>query len=332
MVWQLQFLQQPLYVVEHLVQTLVRVTWLIDAYNLYLVKLVQAVQAANILTVATSLTTEAGRVSTALDREILLVKNHITEDVGYRNLSSRDEEEVVEIRVIHLTLLVWQLTCATTRILVYYIRRLNLKISALTSLIEEECLESTLEASHLTDIYREAGTGNLHTEVEVNKIVFLQEIPMAESILAEVWLFATFFYDHVVSRILTLRNQFARDVRDFEQLIGHIVLCFLHDLFQSLSVSLEHSYLSLCALSFLFLTFLHKGTNLLGKLVSLLLVVIQLLLSFTTNLVVLQNFLYGLTSIWKMLLFKTFNYTFSFFTDEFKCKHIMSFYLIIYYL
>ena len=49
-----------------------------------------------------------------------------------------------------------------------------------------------------------------------------------------------------------------------------------------------------------------------------------------TNLVVLQNFLYGLTSIWEMLLFKTFNYTFSFFTDEFKCKHIMSFNLIIY--
>ena len=32
---------------------------------------------------------------------------------------------------------------------------------------------------------------------------------------------------------------------------------------------------------------------------------IQLLLSFTTNLVVLQNFLYGLTSIWKMLLRST---------------------------
>jgi NAD(P)H-flavin reductase len=155
--------------------------------------------------------------------------------------------------------------------------------------------------------------------------VFLQEIPMAESVLAEVWLFAAFFHNNVVGCVLTFRNLLARDVRNFEQLVGHIVLCFLHDLFKSLSVCLEHSYLSLCALSFLFLTFLHKGTNLLSKLVSLLLVVIQLLLSFTTNLVVLQNFLYGLTSIWKMLLFETLNYTFSFLTDKFKCKHKMSF-------
>jgi len=324
-VWQLQLLQETLYVVEHLVQALVRVTWLVDAYNLYLVKLVQAVQATNVLAVATSLTTEAGRVSAALDREVLLVEDNIAEDVGYRNLGSRDEEEVVEISMIHLTLLVWQLTCAATRILVYNVWRLNLQVSALAGLIEEECLERTLEASHLADIYRETGTCNLHTEVEVNQVVLLEKIPVAESVWAEVRLFAAFLYNHVVGCILALRYLLARDVRDFEQLVGHIVLCLLHDLFKSLGVSLEHSYLSLSALSFLFLAFLHQGTNLLGKLVSLLLVVIQLLLSFATNLVVLQNFLYGLTSIWEMLLFKTFNYTFSFFTDEFKCKHKNSF-------
>jgi len=227
--------------------------------------------------------------------------------------------------MIHLTFLVWQLTGTTTRVLVYYVRRLNLQISALASLIEEECLKRTLETSHLADIYRETCASNLNAEVEIYKIILLQEIPMAESILAEVWLFAAFFHNNVVGCVLTFRNLLARDVRNFEQLVGHIVLCFLHDLFKSLSVCLEHSYLSLCALSFLFLTFLHKGTNLLSKLVCLLLVVIQLLLSFTTNLVVLQNFLYGLTSIWKMLLFETLNYTFSFLTDKFKCKHKMSF-------
>ena len=325
MVWQLQLLQEALYVVEHLVQALVRVTWLVDAYNLYLVKLVQTVQATNVLAVATSLTTEAGRVSAALDREILLVEDNIAEDVGYRNLGCRDEEEVVEISVVHLTLLVWQLTCAATGILVYYVWRLNLQVSALAGLIEEECLESTLEASHLADIYRETGTCDLHTEVEVNEVVLLEKIPVAESVWTEVRLLAAFLNNHVVGCILALRYLLARDVRDFEQLVGHIVLCLLHDLFKSLGVSLEHSYLSLSALSFLFLAFLHQGTNLLGKLVSLLLVVVQLLLSFATNFVVLQNFLYGLTSIWEMLLFKTFNYTFSFFTDEFKCKHKISF-------
>ncbi|CUQ47407.1 Uncharacterised protein [Segatella copri] len=58
MVWQFQLLQKTFNMVEHLVQTLVRVTWLIDANNLYLVELVQAVQTANVLTIATCFTTE----------------------------------------------------------------------------------------------------------------------------------------------------------------------------------------------------------------------------------------------------------------------------------
>lgn len=98
---------------------------------------------------------------------------------------------------------------------------------------------------------------------------------MAECALTEVRLFSAFLYNYIVCSILTFRNLLARNVRDFEQLVGHIVLGLLHNLFQSLGVSLEHSYLSLGALSFLFLAFLHQGTNLLGKLVSLLLVVIN---------------------------------------------------------
>lgn len=182
MVWQLQLLQKTLYVVKHLVQALVRVTWFVNTYNFYLVKLVQAVQTTHVLTIATCLTTEASRVSTTLDREILLVEDNIAEDVGYRNLGSWDEEEVIKISMIHLTLFVWQLTCAATRILIYYIRRLNLEVSTLASFIQEESLKRTLETGHLADIYWEASSSNLHTEVEVNEVVLLQEIPVAESI------------------------------------------------------------------------------------------------------------------------------------------------------
>ena len=45
----------------------------------------------------------------------------------------------------------------------------------------------------------ETCASNLNAEVEIYKIILLQEIPMAESILAEVWLFAAFFHNNVVA-------------------------------------------------------------------------------------------------------------------------------------
>ena len=78
--------------------------------------------------------------------------------------------------------------------------------------------------------------------------------------------------DNVVGRILTLRNLVARDVRDFEQLVGHILLSLLHDFLQGLAVCLEGCYLSLSGFCFLFLAFFHQGSNLLGKLIGLLFV------------------------------------------------------------
>ena len=204
-------------------------TRLVDAYNLYLVKLMQTVQTTNILTVAASLAAETSRVSTTLDRQILLVEDHIAEDVGDRNLSSRDEEQVVEVGMIHLTFLVRQLTCTQTRSLVDNVRRLYLQVSALACLVEEESLQSALEAGHLADIYREACTGNLHTQVEVYQVVLLQQVPVAECVRTQIRFLAAFLYHYVVCCILTLRHLVARYVRDFEQFIGHILLSLLHD-------------------------------------------------------------------------------------------------------
>ena len=48
---QFQFLHQALYMVEHLVETLVRVLRLVYAYNLYLVELMQTVKSSHIFTV-----------------------------------------------------------------------------------------------------------------------------------------------------------------------------------------------------------------------------------------------------------------------------------------
>ena len=124
-------------------------TRLVDAYNLYLVKLMQTVQTTNILTVAASLAAETSRVSATLDRQIFLVEYLVAEDVCYWHLGCRDKVEVVKLALVHLSLLIRKLTGTVTRSLVHNVRRLYLKVAALASFIKEELLKSTLQASHL---------------------------------------------------------------------------------------------------------------------------------------------------------------------------------------
>ncbi len=59
MIGELQLDEQALNVVEHLLIGSVGVLRSVDAYNLYLVELMQSVQAAHVLAIAASLTTEA---------------------------------------------------------------------------------------------------------------------------------------------------------------------------------------------------------------------------------------------------------------------------------
>ena len=60
MIGQFQLLHQTLHVVEHFLQTLVGVGGLVNANNLYLVKLVQSVQSAHVFAIAAGFATEAG--------------------------------------------------------------------------------------------------------------------------------------------------------------------------------------------------------------------------------------------------------------------------------
>ena len=319
---ELQLLQQALYVGQHLLERLVRVLRGVDAYDLHLVELMQAVQAAHVLAVRAGLAAEAGRVGAALDGQVLLVEDHVAVDVGDRHLSRRDEVEVVKVGVVHLALLVGQLAGAQSAGLIHHVGRLYLQVAGLAGLIEEESLQRALEAGHLADIYWEAGAGDLHAEVEVHEVVFLQQVPVAQGVRTQLGLHAAFFHYHVVGCVLTLGHVIIGDVRDGEEHLGHVVLCLVHHLLEGLVVGLQLGNLFLYLGGFVFLAFFHQTADLLGQLVLLLLVRIELLLAFTTDLVIFQYLLNGLARTVEVLLLQTFDHTFSFLTDEFECKHI----------
>src|SRR5574344_170619 len=118
----------------------------------------QTVQSANVFSVRTCFTTEACRICTAFDREVFFFKDDIAENICYRNFRRRNKIEVVHFAMIHLSFLVWQLSCSVTRILVYDKWRLNFKITALACLFKEECFQSTLQTSHFAYVNRESCT------------------------------------------------------------------------------------------------------------------------------------------------------------------------------
>ena len=96
--------------VFHFFKSGIRAFWLFDAHDFHLVELVKAVKSANILAIRTCFTTETCRISAVHLWKILLVKDNITVDVGYRNFGSWDKVKVVKTAVVHLAFLVGQLS------------------------------------------------------------------------------------------------------------------------------------------------------------------------------------------------------------------------------
>ena len=244
--------------------------WLVNSYDFYLVELMQTVKSAHILTIRTSLSAEACRISTTLDRQVFLVENNISEDICHRYLGSRDEVKVIEVTMVHLSFFVRKLTCAISGSLIHYIWWLYFQITALASLFKEESLKCSLQASHLSEIDRESGTGNLYAEVKVYKVVFLAQIPMAHSVLRQIRHYTTFFHNHVVRSILSLWNIVVRDIWNRAEQLGKLLLYVVEFMFKKLRFFLQRSHTFLDSVGFLFLSFLHECTNLCRLLLALL--------------------------------------------------------------
>ena len=98
----------------------------LDANQLHLVKLVQAVEPPHVLAVAPRLATEAGGVGAHANRQALLLDDLVAEDIGHRHLCRRDEVKVIHLAVVHLSLLIGDLPGAEAGCLIDDKGRLNL--------------------------------------------------------------------------------------------------------------------------------------------------------------------------------------------------------------
>ena len=296
----------------------------------------KAVQATHVLAIASCLTTEALSVGTVLDWQLLLVENHIAIDIGDWHLGSWDEVEIVDLAVIHLTLLVRELASAVARCLVDHCRRHDFSISRLVSLSEEEVDERTLQTGTLTDINREASTSDLHTKVEVDEVVFLCKFPVRELGRVILWVaipvahcilthytFLEVRLNHpVVLGTSSFRHLIVRDVRNLAEHCSDLGLQGIHLFLKTLAFALEFSHLCLSLLSLSLLTVLHECTDILGKSISLCQILVERLLGCTTLSILGDDSLDGFLGTSEVLLIQTGNDTFGLLGNQFQSQHV----------
>ena len=236
----------------------------------------QTIQTAYILTIRTCLATEALGVCTVLDGEFLLVNNNITVDVGHWHLGGRNQIEVVQTAMVHLSLLVGQLTSTITAGSIHHRGRHDLLVTGRACLVQEEVDKSTLQTGTKATVNRETCTGNLHTQVKVYQVVFLAQfpvwqhlalcgwvrIPVAHGVLSLHTLFQVGLHHPVVLSTFALGHLVVGDVGYLAEFCCQFLFGILHVGLQGLVGGLYLRYLGLHGLSLVLLALLHQAANL----------------------------------------------------------------------
>ena len=199
--------------------------------------------------------------------------------------------------MVHLTLLVGQLTGTQTRCLVNHQRGLNLEIASLAGLVEEELDQGTLQACALTHIDGESGTRDLDTQVKVNEVILLGQVPVRQCILGQIGHLATRLFYHVVLGGLALGDTAVGHVGNAQQDFGNLVLGSVEVVVNLLVGGLEAGHLGLDVLGLVAVALLHEGTNLCGHLIEYSGVVVALFLQCTALLVQFHDAHNGLASV-----------------------------------
>ena len=252
---------------HHAVERLIGAVGQRELDDFHLVELVQTVQTAHVLAVGACLAAEAGGVGGHLDREVLLVENHVAVDVRHGHFGRWNHVEVVDRGVVHLLLLVGQLAGAEARRLVDHHRRLDLQIAGLGVAVEEVVDERALQTGALSLVDGESGAGELHAQVEVDDVVLAGQLPVGQCILGQLGVALDELDHQVVGRRASLGDDVGGEVGQRDdgglQLLGHLLGLGV----EACRLLLESGDEALALLGLLAAALAHQHANLLGRLV-----------------------------------------------------------------
>ena len=171
--------------------------------------------------------------------------------------------------MIHLSLLVRKLACTEAGSLIHHHRRLHLLVSCRCVDVKEVVDQSSLQSCTLALVHREAGTGELHSEVKVDDVILLCKLPVRKTVFSELRDLVTCLDHDIILSSLSLRNHIAWEVRQkhHERIQFRIVLLGLGLYFAR--ACLQSGNFRLDSLGLFLPAFLHQTSDL-GSLLLLL--------------------------------------------------------------
>ena len=251
--------------VQHLLVGLFAVLRLVNAHQFHFGELVQTVQAAHVLAVGTGLAAEALRVGAVLDGELLLVQNHVAVDVRHGDFGGRNQVEVIHFAMVHLTLLVGQLARAVAGSGVHHGRRHNLRVARFACFVQEEVDEGALQLCAFALIDGEAGTGNLHAQVEVYQVILLGKFPVGQGIFGQFGFHAAHLLHYVVVGTHAFGHAVVGHVGDGVEQCLEVVGSLVHVGLHLLVRLFQFGDAALGGFRFLLLALLHQLSDGLGE-------------------------------------------------------------------
>ena len=263
---------------HHVVERFVGIVGQRQPHDLHLVELVQTVQAAHVLAVGAGFAAETGGVGGHLDGEILLVEDHVAEDVRHRHLGRRDEVEIVHRGVVHLSLLVGQLSRAESRRLVDHHGRFNLLVARAGVVVEEVVDQRTLQAGSLALVNGKSRSGEFYAQVEIDDVVFLGQLPVRQRLGRQRRVVLHEFHHQIVLGRGSFGNDLGGEVGQQYDLGLQGVGRLLHLGRQFYRFFFERRHFGLFRFGFVAFALPHQRADHLGRLVLLRQTVIQLLL------------------------------------------------------
>ena len=185
--------------------------------------------------------------------------------------------------MVHLSLLVGELSGAVARGLVDDVRGLYLQVAGLRSTVQEELNQGALQLGAFADVDGEACAGNLYAKVEVNQVVFFCEFPVRQRVFAEVGHRSACLFDYVVCGAGTCRYTLVGGVGDAEKDVADFVFGALNFVGVGFLLALEHGDCLLDFFGLVFFAFLHQLADFCGEFLELVRGLVVLALGFLAD-------------------------------------------------
>ena len=225
--------------------------------------------------------------------------------------------------MVHLPFLVRELSRTVAGILIDHIGRLYLREAGVAGFIQEEVDQSSLQACSFALIDREACSGYLDAEFEVDQIVFLGQNPMWELVRSKLRHCAACLHTDILLCGLACRDRLMRQIRDKQKLLAYSILQISFPLFQMVALGFHIGYFRTDGLCLVFLAGFHQSSDLLGNGVLLRQASIQTLLSFASLSVERDDFVENSSCI-EVLHRQATDHFFLVFYDLLECQHSIS--------